>query len=241
MSTLVLDPPLTETTSALGPLLRHARASLAAVMPIGFGTSSEAPAGSGSYWQSDCGGQTTAGGSFTLGDSVRVAAAQVDAHVDATESQSVEPVGPAIAELRLTTGFTWEQLALLFGVSRRALHFWASGSPMNRVNEERLHRILGVIRHIDRGAAATNRAALLAPSEAGPTPFELLADKQYEQALLLLGPGPGRPARPKVSPEALAARAPQRPEELVEALQDNVHVNGGVARAAKRVKVRGGG
>ena len=36
----------------------------------------------------------------------------------------------AIAELRRLSGLTWDQLARLFNVSRRALHFWASGKPM---------------------------------------------------------------------------------------------------------------
>ena len=53
------------------------------------------------------------------------------------------------------------QLATLFGVARRSLHLWASGRPMSGPNEERLHRLVAVLRRIDRGAADWNRRELL--------------------------------------------------------------------------------
>src|SRR2546428_13805112 len=37
------------------------------------------------------------------------------------------PAGPAIMELRRLSGMTWEQLASLFEVTRRTVHFLASG------------------------------------------------------------------------------------------------------------------
>src|SRR6185503_7037508 len=40
------------------------------------------------------------------------------------------PVGPAIMEIRRLSGMTWEQLANLFEVSRRTVHFWASGKAL---------------------------------------------------------------------------------------------------------------
>jgi hypothetical protein len=38
-----------------------------------------------------------------------------------------EPAPRVIAEIRHLTGLTWEQLAQVFNVSRRSVHFWASG------------------------------------------------------------------------------------------------------------------
>jgi hypothetical protein len=59
--------------------------------------------------------------------------------------------------------------------------------------------------------------------------------------LSLLGPGEARRVSPpKLSEEARAARAPRPPEELVGALQDRIHRDGGMARAAKSVRVRSG-
>ena len=43
--------------------------------------------------------------------------------------EGVSP-GAAIAELRRVSGLTWDQLARLVGVSRRTLHFWASGTAV---------------------------------------------------------------------------------------------------------------
>ena len=36
-----------------------------------------------------------------------------------------------IFELRRLTGFTWDELALLLSVTRRSLHLWANGGPIN--------------------------------------------------------------------------------------------------------------
>lgn len=78
-----------------------------------------------------------------------------------TSLAEVEPAGVAIAELRRRSGLTWDQLARLFNVSRRALHFWASGKPMTPSNEEHLQRVLSALRKIDRGSASANRSILL--------------------------------------------------------------------------------
>jgi hypothetical protein len=108
-------------------------------------------------------------------------------------------------------------------------------------NEERLQRLLAVVRKIDRGSASANRATLLGVREDGSLPFDLLAVGEYERVLTMLGPGAARPTSPsKISEEARVARAPLPPEELVGALQDRIHRDGGTARAAKSVRVRSG-
>ena len=146
------------------------------------------------------------------------------------------------AELRRLSGFTWEQLARLFKVSRRSLHFWASGKAMTPMNEEHLQRLLAAVRKVDRGSASANRAVLLVARNDGTLPFDLLAEGQYERVVSLLHSGEAfaRPRPPQLSGEAKAARAPRRPEELVDALQDRVHRERGIARAANSVKVRSG-
>ena len=108
---------------------------------------------------------------------------------------SAQPAGAAIGELRRLSGLTWDQLARMFSVSRRSLHFWASGKPMSPSNEEHLQRALAVLRKIDRGAATANRTALLGVREDGSIPFDLLVNGNYERVVALLGPGDGRRAR----------------------------------------------
>jgi DNA-binding transcriptional regulator YiaG len=142
----------------------------------------------------------------------------------------------AIAELRRLSGLTWDQLARLFNVSRRSLHFWASGKPMAPSNEEHLQRLLAVVRKIDRGTATDNRALLLAAREDGTFPFDMLAIGAYDRVLALLATGEVRRVTPSGLGEAeRAARTPPRPEDLVGALQDRIHPSSGRLRAARSV------
>ncbi len=153
--------------------------------------------------------------------------------------QTSEPTGAALGELRQLSGFTWDQLARIFNVSRRSLHFWASGKAMAASNEEHLHRLLSVMKKIDRGSARANRAALLGVREDGSLPFDLLAAGDYEGVILLLGQEEARRLSPsKLSERARAARTPRRPEELIGALQDRIHREDGTVRVAKSVRVR---
>lgn len=154
----------------------------------------------------------------------------------------VEHAAAGIAELRRLSGFTWDQLARLFNVSRRSLHFWASGKAMTPANEEHLQRVLAVLRRIDRGSAATNRTALLSVRDDGVIPFDLLSQGHYDAAAAALGSGlaVARAVAPSLSDEAKLARAPRPPEELVGALHDRVHHETGTARAAKSVRTRSG-
>jgi DNA-binding transcriptional regulator YiaG len=148
----------------------------------------------------------------------------------------------AIVELRRLSGFTWDQLARLFNVSRRSVHFWASGKAMTSGNEVHLQRLLAVLRRIDRGSAGANRAELLAVHEGDSSPYDLLAQGKYDLAALLAGPGQAqpRPAVPALDERARAARTPRAPEELVGALQDRIDRGPTTARAARSVRARGG-
>jgi hypothetical protein len=153
--------------------------------------------------------------------------------------QDPQDTGSATVTLRRLTGFTWDQIARLFSVARRSLHFWASGKPLNAANEEQLYRTLAVVRTIDRGTASENRTLLLQERQ-GLIPFDLLADRRYDDVVTLVGAGPGRGHRgiPSLSPEAQAARAPLPPEVLADALQDTVHRDVGRGRAARTMKAK---
>ncbi|RYZ47144.1 MAG: XRE family transcriptional regulator [Myxococcaceae bacterium] len=145
--------------------------------------------------------------------------------------------GSAITELRRLSGLTWDQLARLFGVNRRSLHFWASGKDMSASHEEHLHRLLAVVRRVDRGSASANRSALLAVHE-GHLPFDLLVARKYDQVFVLLGAGSARrAAAPRLSPQAMRARAPRPPEELVDARQERAHEEDGPPPGMKAVRI----
>ena len=153
------------------------------------------------------------------------------------DEREPEATRKAISDLRRLSGLTWEQLGQLFEVSRRSVHFWASGKALNSTNEERLMRVLDVIRDADRGSARATRAALLDASD-GTTPFDLLVAQRFEEARAALGQGPGRvaPALAELSAAAKAEREPLPPEELFDARSERVHREPGRARAARSVR-----
>lgn len=146
-------------------------------------------------------------------------------------------------ELKQLSGLTWEQLAKIFNVSRRSLHFWASGKPLSPFNEEHLRRLLGTVRYIDRGSADINRSALLQPQQGSVIPLDLLIAGKYEEVKRLLGAGKAaeKPKLNPLSPEAIVSRLIPPPDELVEALQDPVHREVGRSRPAKTTRGRKGG
>ena len=155
--------------------------------------------------------------------------------IDATTTPSA-----AIAELRRRSGLTWDQLARLFGVARRSVHFWASGKALNAANEERLGRVLAVVRYVDRGTAQATRAALMTVPNDGAIPFDLLAKDEFDEVMKRLGAGPQRsmPALVPLSAAARAARMPPPPDERVGALHDSVHRDVGKSRVVRTVKVK---
>lgn len=157
---------------------------------------------------------------------------------------TIESPQITIHELKKLSGLTWEQLAKIFNVSRRSLHFWASGKPMTPFNEEHLRRLLATIRYIDRGNADINRSALLQHRQGSIIPFDLLIAGKYEEVKQLLGAGKAveKPKLKPLSPEAIASRLPPPPEDLVGALQDPIHREVGRSRPAKttRSRKRGG-
>jgi DNA-binding transcriptional regulator YiaG len=144
----------------------------------------------------------------------------------------------AINELRKTSGLTWDQLSQLFKVSRRSLHFWASGQPLSSNNEEKLNRLLGVIRYIDRGSASLNRKLLLSPNSDGKLPLEQLIVGEYDQVKENLGRANPlkRPQLKPLSKEDSELRKPLPPEVLIDALQDSIHHDVGHSRPAKTLR-----
>jgi transcriptional regulator with XRE-family HTH domain len=146
--------------------------------------------------------------------------------------------GEAIAELRRISGLTWEQLAGMLRVSRRALHFWATDKQMHPANEQRVHRVLAVLRRIDRGFSSQNRTLLLSPHEDGVMPYDLLRDARYEDVVERLGEGhaPPRPQLPPMSGAERARRRPPAPADLLGAREDNIHVESGRVIRTKPIR-----
>ena len=162
------------------------------------------------------------------------------AHEIETTALPIKSTQQAVNELRKLSGLTWEQLAILFDVSRRSVHFWASGQPLTSANEEKLNRILDVVEYISRSSASRNRSLLMGIADDGKSYLDLLAAGEYDRVKHLLGAG-NAPAKPKLgqlSPAAEMSRLPPNPADLVDALQDSIHHEVGKSRAAKSVRSR---
>jgi hypothetical protein len=70
------------------------------------------------------------------------------------------------------SGLTWDQLARLFGVSRRAMHAWAAGARPNAYHQELLIELTQLMAQIDTGDPHRNRDQLLAPRPEGRSLFD---------------------------------------------------------------------
>lgn len=155
-----------------------------------------------------------------------------------------EPPPRIIAELRRVFGLTWEELAQLLNVSRRSVHFWASGSRITNGNRIHLERVFETLRFIDRGSASQNQAALLAAATDGTTLLDRLASADYDAVKAALGRGPQRPTSMSAgfphSSSVDRLRLPRPPEELVDTLEDRVHAELGCARGAKTARTERG-
>lgn len=67
----------------------------------------------------------------------------------------------SVSHLHDHSGLTWDQLGKLFGVSRRAVHMWASGKRMNARNTELLGELLRLVNSAPGVTVEERRAWLL--------------------------------------------------------------------------------
>lgn len=91
-----------------------------------------------------------------------------------TSGAKPTPPQELVRRLHQRSGLTWEQLAKVFGVSRRALHLWASGGRMNAHNHEVLADLMGRVEALHGTTPAEKRAALLQPRGDRPSLFDEL-------------------------------------------------------------------
>jgi DNA-binding transcriptional regulator YiaG len=112
-----------------------------------------------------------------------------DVHEIETATLPIKSTQQTVNELRKLSGLTWEQLATLFSVSRRSVHFWASGEPLSSANEEKLNRTLDAVEYISRGSASSNRSLLMGIADDGKSYLELLEAGEFDRVKSILGAG----------------------------------------------------
>ena len=55
--------------------------------------------------------------------------------------KDIAPLGPRLAQIRQRAALTWEHLAAIIGVSRRAVHLWSAGGSITPANMEKITRL----------------------------------------------------------------------------------------------------
>jgi DNA-binding transcriptional regulator YiaG len=162
---------------------------------------------------------------------------QTDAGFTTTNHQGA--AAGAIMELRRLSGMTWEQLATLFDVSRRTVHFWAIGKPLNATHEEQLYRVLSAVKQIDRGSADENRNSLFTADREGVAPIDLLSAGRYSDVVDRVGGAHwARPVRTPIAPKVREERMPDRPEVLAGAVHRPSYRDTERTRAVKVVRLK---
>jgi DNA-binding transcriptional regulator YiaG len=206
------------STSGAGPILRQVGTPiLVGLLLAGTGTSSNTVIASTGALCAEPVQNTSCGGALT-------GSAAFD--------------GGAVTELRRISGLSWSQIARLFGVTPRSIHLWASGKPASPTHEEHLARVLAFVRTIDRGDSSANRAEILKADSGGTLLFDLLAAGSFA-GMAGTTVQTSRTSRRKSRLDPARVYAP-RPDELVNAEQDSIHLEKGASRAARSVKVRSG-
>ena len=129
----------------------------------------------------------------------------------------------AVLEIRRRSGLAWEQLAILFHVSKRNVCRWASGQSPSPRHTEKIMQMLAAIRHIDTGSQSSTRQRLLEiDAVGGESLFELLLSRRFGE-FMSRAPSTHRVARGRMislSPEALNAFRIQSPMLLLDAIQE---------------------
>ena len=77
-----------------------------------------------------------------------------------------------VRRVREASGLTWDQIARVFGVSRRAVHHWAVGESMSAHNLELLSRFDRLVHKTQGSSPEETRAALFAADEDGLSPLD---------------------------------------------------------------------
>ncbi len=137
------------------------------------GTSTTAPVTSPNT--SYVGGWTSNARTIFDDTSVRLAPALAELPVPDVSSFTDQA---SIRWLHVQSGLTWEQLGRIFGVSRRAVHLWATGGRMNATNGETLAELVVLVRELPARSPADRRAALLAPDSTGHSTLDRLRTRQ---------------------------------------------------------------
>lgn len=131
------------------------------------------------------------------------------------------PYLEALRGIKDATGFSWERIGNLIGVSRQAIHLWENGEQIKDINRRRLLAVRDVLERATRRYPTREQltAWLDTPCEAnGRTPADLLSMNEINRVRLLAVSSPSQQLkRPpawvnRPIPETLLTRSEHRQE-----------------------------
>ena len=142
----------------------------------------------------------------------------------------------ALQDIKSNTGLTWQQVTRIFKVSARSLHLWMDGNAMDSVHQERLYRVLALVRQLPFSKPFQNRAFLLLPHTDGRSPIDLLVSGEDEA---FIRSAEVASTTPIASSSTFTNQHFLSPSILMDANQDNLHVDMPGRRTVKAVKRTG--
>lgn len=82
-----------------------------------------------------------------------------------------------LAGVRDGLGFTWDQIARIFNVSRRAIHLWVAGGKMSASKEELLRAVYQVVRGLPGDTQEERRGAFMNPRGESDSHWAVLSQR----------------------------------------------------------------
>lgn len=123
--------------------------------------------------------------------------------------RSALPIPAVLAELRFKAALTWEQLATIFHVSRRAVHLWASGQRLTADNEGQIRALHAKVLSFEDRVSAKAAIAAEYGFEASTRRRRQTAAPIVQDAILTSNEAPlsSAPKRGRVYSRSAATRA----------------------------------
>lgn len=143
------------------------------------------------------------------------------------EEAEVAPHHEAIEWIRVSTGLSMKRIAQLLGVTRPTLYAWQRGAAITDANRRRLLTVREILNRASRHH--NTRTALMSwldtpGTSNSDTPFQLLANQEFDRARLLAIslPSPKVVLPPEWIHRTVPARYRSRPEYISEAQPPDV-------------------
>lgn len=86
-----------------------------------------------------------------------------------------------LQKVKGSTGLSWEKIAKLFNVSRRAVYDWLEGKPMSEQNYSKLCKVEEALLRMKYSTPFQVRTLLLFGNSSGENPYQLLKQERYEE------------------------------------------------------------